>query len=71
MGQFALFLTFWVDFGHFWADFEYFLTMFIVGFGLTDQVPSRLRIICRSGGGVTKKRTKLGKILNMALGNGF
>ena len=38
-----------VDFGHIRADFEHFLAAFISGgLSLTDQIPSRLRIICRS-----------------------
>ena len=43
------FQQFWTDCGNFGTDFKHHLS---VGFGLADQVPSRLRIISRSGQGL-------------------
>ena len=43
------FQHFRVDFGQIRADFEHFLTAFISRLWVKDQVPSRLRIIRRSG----------------------
>ena len=48
--HFGYFLVNLPYFLHFWFDFGHFRQNSSVGFGFMNRVPSRLIIICRSGG---------------------